>query len=99
MAVIKSRPTQQIRFYDRQGNYLPHDVDVQEAERARALIGTRKIRRGWPGMFTVESDDGGKYVVDLAELECECPQVAMRRVKVCKHLVACQWIEDAVRDV
>ena len=93
----RTEPELEIRFFDRFGHYLPVLPLEAEAAKARALIGRRVIKRTSPGHYLVDTSNGEEpyYDVDVVEMRCTCPPVRLHKVQVCKHMILCQWIEDA----
>lgn len=51
----------------------------------RALTEFMAVQREAAGFYTVRTNSGGEYAVDLTENRCTCPDFRHRR-QFCKHL-------------
>lgn len=94
---LDTQPELEVRFWDRWGSYMKVQPLREQAQRARELLGRRRITRIGEATYRVSDDSGrGYYHVALAHMQCSCPAFSTRSARVCKHLIACQWIEDCL---
>jgi hypothetical protein len=62
-----------------------HGEVEQRTKRARTEQMTVTLRRTG-GIYTVQSQSGNVYRVDVVQAECSCPDQRKRSVERCKHL-------------